>query len=96
MVWGVCAFAMIGFALAVAARVDRPLARWAAGIAVAGALVDLTCDTLFVYHLPNLASDEFFIVEEFVAIERWIGFVSLLIANGLYSLNTLLLSIRAQ
>jgi hypothetical protein len=91
--WAVCAFVMIGFALAVAARIDTPLARFAAWIAVAGAAVDLTCDTLFAVYLPAHASDIVVSDFEFINAERAIGFVSLFIANGLYSLSTLFLSI---
>jgi hypothetical protein len=93
LVWAACAFAMIGFALAVAARLSTTLARWGAGVAVAAALVDLTCDSLLALYLPALASGVVVSDFEFVDAERVIGFVSLFVANGLYSLSTLLLSI---
>jgi hypothetical protein len=95
-VWALAAFAMIGFAVAVAARINTPLARWGAGIAVAAAAIDLTCDTLLAFYLPALASGVIVQDFEFVDAERVIGFVSLLIANGLYSLSTLLLSVTMR
>jgi hypothetical protein len=87
---------MVSFTLCIAAVIRSRPARWAAGIAIAAAAVDLTCDDLFIFSFPTLAARAELNAEEFLHFERFTGFVSLTIANGLYSVSTLLMTIALR
>jgi hypothetical protein len=93
-VWAGCAVSMFAFTVAVGRRVNHPLTRWAAGSAAAAVAVDLTCDSLFLFHIPRLAAAA--PTAAFVRTERWTNFFSLTVANGLYSVSTLLLTLALR
>jgi hypothetical protein len=61
-------------------------------IAAAAAAVDVTCDASFIGILPSLAADVTS-ADRFVRAERWTSFGSLFVANGLYSISTLVLTL---
>jgi hypothetical protein len=94
LVWAGCAGAMVAFTAAVARQVDVRLARWAAEFAVLAAAVDLTCDGLFIARFPRMAAEAS--TDDFLHRERLTTFVSLFVANGLYSVSTLLLSLALR
>jgi hypothetical protein len=92
-VWVACSVAMVSYTLCIAAVIRSRPARWAAGLALAAAAVDLTCDDLFIFLFPNLAARAELNAEEFLHVERLTGLVSLTVANGLYSVSTLLMTL---
>jgi hypothetical protein len=96
--WMLCALALVAF-LAVLARVV-PEASAVLGTAVmlacAGAAVDLACDTLYITLLPGLAADG--PTRLFLTVERALGAAGVVVANGLYTVATLIatLALRAR
>jgi hypothetical protein len=92
-VWALCALTMVAFTAAVSKAVGGRLARQALMVAVAAAAIDLTCDGLFVLLLPDLANAPRVSDDKFLVAQGLINFFSLAIANGLYSVSTLLLSL---
>jgi hypothetical protein len=89
-VWAACSVAMVSFAYVVAVQLGAKLARRAFIVAAAAAIVDLACDARYAYSFPTLASEIDPTAQTFLAAERSTNFVSLTIANGLYSVSTLL------
>jgi hypothetical protein len=89
-VWAACALAMASFAFAIAVELRTAPARWAVVAAAVAAVADLTCDARYAFSFPKLAFQADSAAHSFLAQERWTNFVSLAIANGLYSISTLL------
>lgn len=87
LVWIACAVALVGFMVLLARDLPSLWTRRAAALALAGAILDITCDVVFVWVLPARATGS---VSEFVAFERRLNTVSLTGANGLYTLAVLL------
>jgi hypothetical protein len=84
LAWMACALSLLAFMVALARTFPSALTRAAAGITVAGALVDLTCDATFAWVLPARAAGD---VARFVVFERHLMFASLTVANGLYTIG---------
>ena len=88
--WMLCALVLVAF-LAVLAHVV-PEAGAVLGpalmLASAGAAVDLVCDTLYITVLPGLAADG--ATALFFTVERALGAGGVVVANGLYTVATLL------
>ena len=96
--WMLCALALVAF-LAVLAHVvpEAPtVLRTAVMLASAGAAVDLVCDTLYITVLPGLAAAG--PTPLFLTVERALGAGGVVVANGLYTIATLLaaLGLRAR
>jgi hypothetical protein len=89
-VWAACALAMANFAFVIAAELRTALARWAVVAAAVAATVDLTCDVRYMFSFSKLAFQADSAAQSFLSQERWTNFFSLAIANGLYSISTLL------
>jgi hypothetical protein len=87
-VWAACALAMASFAFAIAAELRTALASWAAA--------DLACDIQYVLSFPKLAFHSGSAAQTFLAEERLTNFISLTIANGLYSISTLLATLALR
>ena len=96
--WMLCALALVAF-LAVLAHVvpeASTVLRTAVMLASAGAAVDLVCDTLYITVLPGLAAGG--PTPLFLTVERALGAGGVVVANGLYTIATLLaaLGLRAR
>ena len=96
--WMLCALALVAF-LAVLAHVVPESAAVlgpAVMLASAGAAVDLACDTLYIAVLPGLAAGG--PTPLFFVVERALGAGGVVVANGLYTVATLLatLGLRAR
>ena len=96
--WMLCALALVAF-LAVLAHVvpeASTVLRTAVMLASAGAAVDLVCDTLYLTVLPGLATEG--PTPLFLTVERALGAGGVVVANGLYTIATLLaaLGLRAR
>jgi hypothetical protein len=96
--WMLCALALVAF-LAVLAHVvpeASTVLRTAVMLASAGAAVDLVCDTLYITVLPGLAAAG--PTPLFLTVERALGAGGVVVANGLYTIATLLaaLGLRAR
>ena len=96
--WMLCALALVAF-LAVLAHVvpeASTVLRTAVMLASAGAAVDLVCDTLYITVLPGLATGG--PTPLFLTVERALGAGGVVVANGLYTIATLLaaLGLRAR
>jgi hypothetical protein len=95
-VWAACAAAMVSFAFAIAAQLRTALALWAVAVAAAAAVADLACDIQYVFSFPKLAFHSDSAAQTFLAEERLTNFISLTIANGLYSISTLLATLALR
>jgi hypothetical protein len=97
-VWAGCGLAMVSFTVVVSRRLRSRLAKAALVVAVAAAVVDLTCDNLYLFDFPKLANaaDVSGNGEAFLRAERLTNVVSLTVANGLYSVSTLLLALALR
>lgn len=95
-VWIACAGAMVMFAIFVAARIGSRLAYIAAITAVVAAVVDVTCDWVYLFHFPQVAAKASLQTDEFVQFERMTNGISLLVANGLYCLSTLFMTLALR
>ncbi len=84
LVWMACALSLVAFMVLLARAWPTALTRAAAGLTVAGAVVDLTCDATFAWVLPARAAGE---VARFLAFERHLMLASLTAANGLYTIG---------
>src|SRR5262245_37812857 len=91
--WMLCDFAVVAIIFLAARRIRNDLAMLAVGIVLSGAAVDLTCDTLFIAVLPSLASQQPVNEEIFLAVERLINTVSLVMGNGLITLSTMVMTV---
>ncbi|HEY1377899.1 MAG TPA: hypothetical protein VGF55_13955 [Gemmataceae bacterium] len=95
-VWAACAAAMVSFTFVAARLVGSPLARSALAVAVVAAVADLACDVQYVFSFPKGAFSAGSAAELFVRVERLTNWISLTVANGLYSVSTLLLSLALR
>ena len=87
--WMLCALALVAFLAILAEAVPaRALINTAVTVAAAGAAVDLTCDTVYITAFPALAAEG--PTTLFLAAERALGAVGMVVANGLYSVAVLL------
>jgi hypothetical protein len=94
--WMLCALALVAF-LAVLARVVPEASAVllpAVMLASAGAAVDLVCDTLYITVLPGLAAHG--PTPLFLAVERALGAGGVVVANGLYTVATLIASLALR
>jgi hypothetical protein len=90
-----CTLALVAF-FAVLARelpAEAVRARLAVTLAAAGGGVDLFCDTLYITVLPSVASGGPSDEMVFLTVERMALAGGLIVANGMYSLGTLLLTL---
>jgi hypothetical protein len=92
-VWMVCALALGGFFVILSgelANFNRTVARAAllcVGVALA---VDLFCDAAQIAVLPLAARGD---AAQFLVVERWVGIGGTLVANGLYTLGAVVVSL---
>jgi hypothetical protein len=93
-VWMACGVLLVAFLAAVADRLgrDNGLARLGLVFAVAGVTFDLFCDSVYIVVFPLIASAQPPAELLFLAVERLTAVGSLVIANGAYSVATLLLN----
>jgi hypothetical protein len=92
-VWMLCALALVAFFAVLARRLPEypDLAGLAVLLAAAGAAVDLFCDAINITVLPRAAAETEPAL--FLLIDRVTFAGGLIVANGLYSIATLLLTI---
>lgn len=97
-VWVLCMVAMVAFAAALASRPNpRPnLARFAAVVALVAGSFDLLGDSLFILVLPSIAELQPPPERMFLVVEQAIGIESLVVANTLYALSTLLMAFAVR
>jgi hypothetical protein len=93
--WMLCTLALIAFFVALAPRLAGPpaMANLAVLLAAAGGGIDLFCDVLYITVLPQLASLGPPAKDLFLMVERAALAGGLVVANGLYALGTLLLTL---
>jgi hypothetical protein len=94
-----CTLALIAFLAAVARHVpEHPdVARLALTLAAAGGSVDLLCDAIYIMVLPRIAAAYTPSVELlFLTIERLAMAGGTIVANGLYSIAVLLLTLSLR
>lgn len=91
-VWMLCALALIAFLAALVRELPDAgaLGPLAIVAAVAGGAVDLLCDTIYITVLPQVVAGEAPSEAVFLAFERLAFAGGLIVANGLYSVATLL------
>jgi hypothetical protein len=96
--WMVCAVALVAFLTAAAHRLGEgaALARLAVVVAVAGITFDLFCDSVYLVVFPRLAVAGPAQEALFLAVEKITNLASLVIANGAYSVSTLLLTLALR
>lgn len=97
-VWMGCAVAMVAFTAAVATHLAprAELARLAVTVAVTAAGFDAFCDVAFITTFPMLAASSTTTNQLFPIVERLVGATSLVVANGLYSVSTLLTTLALR
>jgi hypothetical protein len=94
--WMLCAAAFVVFVAALRPYADAPrLAAAAMATALAGAAIDLLCDTGQIVVLPALAADPTRSAT-FAAWERGLGAGGTIAANGLYSVALLLVALSVR
>jgi hypothetical protein len=88
-VWIVCAIALFVFvSLAVRQREAPPRqARVVVLLALIGAAIDMICDALWIMLIPELAAHD---LSAFLLVERLLGALGQIGANGLYSVAVLI------
>jgi hypothetical protein len=91
-VWMLCAVALVAFFAVLAHHLHEraDLARLAVMIAIGGGAFDLFCDTIYIALFPFVASWQPPSEILFLTVERLTAAGSLVVANGLYSIATLL------
>jgi hypothetical protein len=97
-VWMLCALALVGFCAVLAYHLREPadLVRLALMVVIAGGAFDLFCDAVFITVLPDVAARQPPLEDLFVTVERLTGVGSLIVANGLYSVGTLLFTLALR
>jgi hypothetical protein len=92
--WMLCTIALVAFFAVLARHLpEHPdLARLAVVLAVAGGAIDWLCDVVYIVVLPMIASWGPSAEMIFVTWERTAVAGGLIVANGLYTLGTLLLN----
>jgi hypothetical protein len=93
--WMVCALVLVAFLAALAHRLpDRgPVPTLAVTLAAAGCILDLFCDAVYISVLPRLAGRDPPAMETFLAVEQLANVGGLVVANGMYALGALLLTL---
>ncbi len=96
--WMLCAIANVAFIAALAARAPERSGRAALAVTLAavGAGVDLIFDTVHIVVLPLVAGQTPPAVPLFLAVERMAWAVGAVVANGLYSAATLLVTLELR
>jgi hypothetical protein len=96
--WMLCAVALVAFFAVVAHCLSEraDLARLALMVAVAGGAFDLFCDGVYLTVFPALASWQPPPEKLFLTVERLTATGSLIVANGMYSVATLLLTLALR
>lgn len=91
-----CAIALASFLLFLEMGLPRPrlLSRFALALAAVGSGIDLLCDYLFIDLLPELAGDGSVPEWVFLKVERTLGTMGTVGANGFYSLAVLLFTLH--
>jgi hypothetical protein len=97
-VWMLCAGTAVAFLAALVARLGdgADLARLGLTVAVAAAAFDICCDSIYIVMLPALAAAQPPSEGLFLAVERLTGLASLAVANGGYSVGTLLIALALR
>jgi len=95
-VWMLCDIAVLAFVFQTARQLRNDLAMLATGIMLAGVTVDLACDSLLIIALPHLAASQPVNDDIFLAVEKTINIVSLVMANGLITLSTAVLTLSIR
>jgi hypothetical protein len=95
VVWMACAIALVAFVFAAARASDAPprTARWIVLLAVVGAGIDMVCDALWIVWIPGLAAED---PALFVTVERALGALGQIGANGLYSIAVLMCAMQFE
>jgi hypothetical protein len=91
-VWMLCALSLVAFFVVAAERLPALAGRAALALVAAGAAVDLFCDAGQAALLPALAGD----ARLFLAVERLLGVGGAVVANGLYTLATLVVTLSVR
>lgn len=93
--WMLCAGLQVAFYAALTQHLPTrlPAAFLAVALASAGAAVDLTCDVMWITVIPTLAAGGEAATPVFLALERFGLAVGLVVANGLYCIATLILTL---
>ena len=93
-IWMVSALLLVAYFAALTRHLpdQRPLPQLAVIVAAAGAAVDLICNAIYFTALPLLAAKTPPAEATFLAFERAANALGLIVANGLYSVGTLLLT----
>lgn len=94
-VWMLCAILLSAFLAVVARQVtqDKQTATLAVTVCIAGGAIDLLCDALNMALLPSLAARQPFPEELFRTIEEITLLGGAIVANGMYTLATLLVTL---
>jgi hypothetical protein len=92
-VWIGCAVALLSFAAVLARRIRSPLGWVALGTMGMAAAIDLGCDVLYVTAFLEAARGA---EADFLALERALGFASVTIGNGLYTLGVLIFTLALR
>jgi hypothetical protein len=92
--WMVCAVLLVTWLAVVVHRLGEgnDLARLGLVIAVAALVIDLSCDLLFIVGFPRIAAGGTSSEAVFVTVERVTGAISLVVANGGYSVAILFIT----
>lgn len=91
--WIACAAALVWFVALLSERLDD---RIAPSLVIAGAAVDLLCDALWITVVPELARRGAAGEALFLTVERIAGIGGAVVANGLYTVAALLLTLRLR
>jgi hypothetical protein len=96
--WMLCGLALVAFLAVLVHRLGEraDLARLGLTVAVVAAGFDLCCDSSFIVALPMLAVAHPVSESLFLVVERVTGLVSLVIANGGYSVAVLLIALALR
>ncbi len=96
--WMACALLLAAFFAVLAHRLPehRSLPTLAATLAAAGAVLDLFCDAAYITVLPRLAGRGSAAQETFLVVEQLANVGGLVVANGMYALATLLLTLSLR
>jgi hypothetical protein len=92
-VWALAALALLAYFVILSEYLDSPVRRAALACVAAAIAVDLSCDSLQIVLLPMAAHGQAGI---FLLIERAVGLLGTLIANGLYTLAAVLVTFRLR
>jgi hypothetical protein len=96
--WMLCGVALVAFLAVLVGRLGEraDLARLGLTVAVVAAGFDLCCDSIFIVAFPALAAARPAYESLFLIVERVTGLVSLVIANGGYSVAVLLIALALR